>query len=122
MTSDSRLLSDRNIWLATTRPSGMPHLVPIWFVWLDERFYICTGARSVKARNLRLCPRAVVALEDGNHPLIAECSAEFLPRPFAGAVVAAFQEKYIWNIADDPTYDAVIALTPIKWLSWSTGS
>ena len=120
MTSDPRLRNDRNIWLATTRPNGTPHLIPIWFVWVDERFYICTGGDSVKARNLRANSQASVALEDGNRPLIAECRAEFLTKPWPRAVVAAFQEKYDWGIDDDANYDSVIALAPEKWLSWQT--
>ena len=83
MTSDPRLLTERNIWLATTRPSGRPHLIPIWFVWVDERFYICTGGNSVKARNLNATLQATVALEDGNRPLIAECRVELLSQAVA---------------------------------------
>ena len=45
-----RLATDPNIWLATTRADGQPHLTPIWFVWLHERVWICTSGRSVKAR------------------------------------------------------------------------
>lgn len=121
MTTDPRLITDRNIWLATTRSNGKPHLIPIWFVWVDQRFYICTGGKSVKAHNLRRAAHASVALENGNQPLIAECSVAFLSKPWPSAVTAAFQAKYVWNIDHDASYDALIALTPEKWLSWQTG-
>ncbi|MCP4418942.1 MAG: hypothetical protein GY805_20185 [Chloroflexi bacterium] len=29
---EARLLTERNIWLATVRPSCRPHLIPIWFI------------------------------------------------------------------------------------------
>ena len=69
---DPRLQTDPNVWLSTTRPTGKPHLVPIWFIWLNERFYICTESKSVKIRNLRHNAGVCVALEDGNKPVIAE--------------------------------------------------
>ncbi|MFO7679369.1 MAG: pyridoxamine 5'-phosphate oxidase family protein, partial [Chloroflexota bacterium] len=47
-----KLTRARNYWLATTRPDGRPHAMPVWGVWLDEAFYFGTGADTVKARNL----------------------------------------------------------------------
>jgi nitroimidazol reductase NimA-like FMN-containing flavoprotein (pyridoxamine 5'-phosphate oxidase superfamily) len=121
MNDDPRLLTDANIWLATTRPNGKPHLIPIWFVWVDGRFYICTPEDSVKARNLRANPRASVSLEDGSKPVIAECTAEFLQKPYPAAVVEGFVRKYDWEISNDTAYQALIALTPQKWLHWQPG-
>jgi hypothetical protein len=121
MNTDPRLQTERNIWLATTRPNGKPHLIPIWFVWVDERFYICTGETSVKVHNLRANSRASVALEDGNKPLIAECTARLVENPFPDAVVQAFIQKFNWEISSDRSYGTLIELTPEKWLSWQTG-
>lgn len=116
--TDARLFTERNIWLATVRPDGRPHLVPIWFVWVHERFYICTEGRSVKVKNIAANPRASAALEDGNRPIIAEGRAAILPRPYPGDVVAEFKQKYGWDIGTDGSYDALIELTPEKWLRW----
>lgn len=116
--NDPRLFSERNIWLATTRPNGKPHLVPIWFVWVRERFYICTADSSVKVKNIVANPRASVALEDGNQPIIAEGRAAMLPRPHPDDVVAEFKRKYDWDISTDGSYTALIEVTPEKWLKW----
>src|SRR5215207_9039705 len=95
MMSDPRLQTERNVWLATTRLNRKPHLIPIWFVWVEEKFYLCTSdEQSVKVRNLRANPRASVALEDGDKPLIAECSAQITEKPFPAAVVDAFRQKF----------------------------
>jgi hypothetical protein len=118
MATDPRLLTEKNIWIATTRQNGKPHLVPIWFVWVNERAYICTNAASVKARNMTANPQASFALEDGSRPVIAECDVYFIARPFPNEVVQAFTEKYAWSIASDTSYDALIELNPIKWLRW----
>ncbi|MCL6511182.1 MAG: pyridoxamine 5'-phosphate oxidase family protein [Anaerolineae bacterium] len=116
--TDPRLLSERNIWLATVRPDGRPHLVPIWFVWVRERIYICTESRSVKVRNIAANPRASAALENGNQPIIAEGRATVLHRPYPGDVVAEFKQKYGWDISADGSYNALIEITPEKWLRW----
>jgi PPOX class probable F420-dependent enzyme len=117
---DSRLLSDHNIWLATVRADGRPHLVPIWFVWTNERFYICTEGKSVKVKNIAANPCVSVSLEDGNKPVIAEGNAALIERPYPAQVIAAFKDKYQWDIGADTTsgYNALIEIVPEKWLKW----
>ncbi len=116
--SDPRLLTDRNVWLATVRDNGKPHLVPIWFVWVREKFFICTEGKSVKVKNLRRSPRASVALEDGNKPIIAECTVHFTEQPYPLDVVAEFKQKYQWDILTDASYNVLLEITPEKWLKW----
>jgi hypothetical protein len=38
--------------------------------------------------------------------------------PWPGSVVAIFQAKYDWDITTDGQYDALVEVTPVKWLSW----
>ena len=116
MTRHDRLQSEPTIWLATTRPEGRPHLVPIWFVWVDESFYICTERRSVKVRNLLANPLASVALESGTQPVVAECRSRLVEAPYPVEVVQAFQAKYEWDIRSDQQYNVVVALQPQRWL------
>jgi PPOX class probable F420-dependent enzyme len=108
---EQRLQTEQNLWLATVRPDGSPHLVPIWFVWVAAKIYLCTGADSVKVRNLIRNPDVSIALEDGNHPIVIEGRA--LPiKQAEAAVVAAFQRKYEWDITSDDTYTQVIEIEP----------
>lgn len=113
-----RLETERNIWLATVRPDGRPHLVPLWFAWHDNLIYICIQPNSVKARNLAQGPTVSLSLEDGDRPLICEGEAAVIPTSYPPAVVAIFQKKYDWNITSDSDYTQLIAITPRKWLSW----
>ena len=62
----------RNVWMATVRPDGRPHQVPVWFVVSSRRWYICIEPDSVKARNIAASPRVALALEDGNDPYIMQ--------------------------------------------------
>jgi len=115
-----RLVTEQNVWLATTRPDGRPHVVPIWFLFEDERFWICTGADSVKVRNLHVNASASVSLEDGNNPAVAEGVAAFVAKPYPQPVVAGFQRKYRWDIEadDDPDLGitALFVVTVSRWL------
>ena len=77
-TADARLAAEQNIWLATTRPDGRPHLVAIWFGYVDGRFYVCTWGSSVKVNNVAHNPRAVVSLESGAKPDLDHVIAEAL--------------------------------------------
>ena len=117
--TQKRLQTERNIWLATNRADGRPHLVPVWFVWHDGRFYIGMQANSVKARNLARNPKASLALEDGVRVVICEGTAVSVPAPITPALNQLFQTKYNWNFATDDEYNLLIQITPDKWLSWT---
>jgi hypothetical protein len=113
-----RLTQAQNLWIATVRQDGSPHLVPVWFVWHESFFYVCTAPESVKARNLESNRRVVVALEDGANPLICEGEGAPLPRPWPEDVVSAFQRKYDWSILSDAEYSRLIRVIPRRWISW----
>lgn len=114
----SRLESERNVWLATVRPSGKPHLVPIWFVWVDDRFWICTSA-STKTRNIAANSLVSVALESGDDPIVAEGTAIVHTSTYPRAVAEAFADKFDWDItqpASDGSYDALIEIRVDRWV------
>ena len=116
--ANRRLAQAQNLWIATVRGDGAPHLVPVWFVWHEAFFYICTAPDSVKARNLEGNDRVVVALEDGSTPLICEGVGGSIPRPWAEGVIAAFQHKYDWSIRSEAEYSRLILVRPVRWISW----
>lgn len=115
----SRLDQARNVWVATVRPDGRPHLVPIWFVTAAaDRWYLCTAPGSVKARNLGANPHLALALEDGDRPYIVEGQAHpVTPDP---DVIAKFKAKYDWDITTDPHYTQVFEVVISRQVSWET--
>lgn len=113
-----KLREQRNIWIATVRPDGRPHLVPVWFALLDEKLYVCIEPQSVKGRNLAQNANVCLALEDGAHPVICEGQAQALARPWPPAVIALFVEKYGWDIESERQYTQLVEITPRKWLHW----
>jgi F420H(2)-dependent biliverdin reductase len=121
-TRTERLMTERNVWLATVRADGRPHLTPIWFVWHGGRMWVCTSAESVKTRNVRSNPNVMVSLEDGNAPVVGVGSVTLHERPFPDDVVAAFLSKFEWDInrLDDPDGD-FRALWEIEIERWMFG-
>jgi hypothetical protein len=112
-----KLAHGKNIWIATVRQDGRPHLVPVWFVWHESRFYLSVDPASVKAKNLRHNSRVSLALEDGTNPVICEGVARFLEAAPEG-VPEAFQAKYDWAIEEESQYTALVEVVPGRWLVW----
>jgi hypothetical protein len=65
-----RLTNDdphRTNWLATVRPDGQPHVMPVIGGWFDGAFHFIAGERTRKGRNLASDGRCVIA--SGSHTL-----------------------------------------------------
>ncbi|MGB8651652.1 MAG: PPOX class F420-dependent oxidoreductase [Mycobacteriales bacterium] len=52
--------------LASIGPSGLPHLVAMWYAVIDGQLWFETKAKSQKAVNLLRDPRVTVLLESGD--------------------------------------------------------
>lgn len=113
-----KLIEQKNIWLASVRPDGRPHLIPVWFVWHQERIYLCIEPASVKARNISGNPSVALALEDGSSPVICEGTASVVPAPWSTAITELFNSKYGWEISTETQYTSLIEVTPTKWHYW----
>jgi PPOX class probable F420-dependent enzyme len=113
-----RMEQEHNIWLASVRADGRPHLVPIWFVWSEGKVWICTGSGSQKHVNVQQNPHVSVALEDGSDPVVIEGTATIHDDTTTRDVLApVFQAKYDWDFRDDSEYGGVlIAITPARVL------
>jgi F420H(2)-dependent biliverdin reductase len=103
--SESRLETAKNMWLATVRPDGRPHLIPIWFGVHGGKWYFVTDPRSVKARNLQHNARVALSLEDGTMPLVVEGVARQVQA--TTPVIQLFKDKFDWDITTDTQYTAV---------------
>ena len=56
----------RSATVATIGPTGLPHLVAMWYAVVDGQVWFETKARSQKAVNLRRDPRMTFLVEDGH--------------------------------------------------------
>jgi hypothetical protein len=52
---------EQTYWLATVRPDGRPHLMPLLGVWDDGAFFFLSGTGTRKGKNLAHDGRCVIA-------------------------------------------------------------
>ncbi len=108
--AESRLAETHTYWLTTVRADGRPHVMPVWGVWLDGRFYFSTGPETRKARNLASEPRCVVSAGKGSddEAVVLEGSAAIETDATTLEMVAqAYNAKYDWSlrVRDAGVYD-----------------
>lgn len=63
-------------WLATVRPDGGPHAVPVGAIWVDGAFYFTSGPDTRKAKNLAHDARCVITVATFDFDLVFEGQAE----------------------------------------------
>jgi PPOX class probable F420-dependent enzyme len=70
LSEDAKKLIDRANFahLATLMPDGSPQSVPVWVGREGEHLVICTGEKSLKARNTRRDPRVALSIVDFDDP------------------------------------------------------
>lgn len=98
-----RLRTDEILWLASVRPDGRPHLVPVWFLWEGETVLLFSKPENQKIRNLRQNPAVTVSLDAtnrGNDIAVFEGVAELIADPDITTVLPAYASKYAELLAD----------------------
>jgi general stress protein 26 len=119
---EARLGRESEIWLATVRVDGRPHLVPLWYVWLDEKIYVCTGDKTQKFINLRFNQNVSLALTDPRNVLLIEGEAHVAARELIDRLADYFFNKYEWDFRyDDSAKWQLIEISPLKILAWGDG-
>lgn len=63
---DSFLRRSRTATMATNGPSGRPHLVAMWYGFIDAKVYFETKTKSQKVTNLRRDPAISCMVEAGD--------------------------------------------------------
>jgi Pyridoxamine 5'-phosphate oxidase len=59
-------------WLATVRPDGGPHVVPVMAAWSDPVLYVASKPTACKSRNLEVEERCVLSTDAGDLHLVIE--------------------------------------------------
>ncbi|MEU7316118.1 pyridoxamine 5'-phosphate oxidase family protein [Streptomyces sp. NPDC007083] len=93
-----RLATERDIWVSTAHPEYGPHQVPLWFSWDGQAVWMCTGAASATARNVRAEPRVRLALPDTFDVVLLQGAAECFPdQDVPGDAADAFATEFGWD-------------------------
>jgi nitroimidazol reductase NimA-like FMN-containing flavoprotein (pyridoxamine 5'-phosphate oxidase superfamily) len=88
-------------WLATVRPDGRPHLMPLIAVWIDGGFHFVAGEGTRKARNLAADGHCVIAMSSFELPsldIVVEGNAEPLDDVDAVREAADVFKKNGWPL------------------------
>ena len=113
---ERRLTVSHDYWVATVRPDGRPHVMPVWGVWLDGRLWFSSGGRSRKSRNLAADPRCTMTTDDAQNPVVLDgVAARVADAEGISAFVVAMNDKYDAGMtADflDPAVNATFAVRP----------
>ena len=91
----------RTCWLATTRPDGRPHLMPVIAFWIDGALHVVAGEGTRKARNLAADRRCVIAMSSTRLPsldLVVEGCADPLTDLDAVERITEFLNQHNWPL------------------------
>ncbi len=119
---EGRLGREMTIWLATVRYDGRPHLVPLWYIWLDGKLYFATGSDTQKFANMYHNQAVSLSLPDPISVVIIEGEAHVADRATIDVLADYFYHKYEWDFRyDNSTTWRLIEVTPFKILVWGDG-
>jgi nitroimidazol reductase NimA-like FMN-containing flavoprotein (pyridoxamine 5'-phosphate oxidase superfamily) len=91
----------RTSWLATTRPDGRPHLMPVITTWIDGALHLVVGEGTRKGRNLAADDRCVIAMSSTTLPsldIVLEGRAEPVTDDDAVRQIAEDLSKSGWPL------------------------
>lgn len=120
-----RLRDEVILWIATVRPDGKPHLVPVWFLWHEGTILVFSKPNNQKVRNLRQNSAVVVSLDntdDGDDVITFEGVAELFDDLGVTPEMPEYASKYTGELADmnqtpasmAQEYTQAIRITPTR--------
>jgi PPOX class probable F420-dependent enzyme len=124
------LKTQKILRLATIDLSGSPHIVPVWYSYLNGRFYVGTNTKTQKAKNIRnnpkvsLCvdtgvksPNIFGVLVTGRARLILQMNqVQLLAKKILLRYFKNLKSKSAQQLLNDT--DCVIEITPKQIVSW----
>ena len=97
---DAFLEAQRTVRVATVGARGRPHVIPLWYVWLDRTMFLNTTRGNRSVRNVEANPAAAATVDDGEsydelrgvvlHGRLEEAEGD----PRLERVLQAFSRKY----------------------------
>lgn len=92
-----RRAGDLVVWLASTRPDGTPHLLPLWFAWEGGGLLLFSKPHARKVEHIRRNPRVLLAFGSpggGMDVDLVDAEAELVDAPSAQVVADGALARY----------------------------
>jgi Pyridoxamine 5'-phosphate oxidase len=119
-----RLAAAKQYWLATTRGSASPHVVPVDGIWVDDVLYYGGSPETIHVRTAKANPAVTIHLPDPWNVVIVEGTVR-LAKPsqeLAARLADLANVKYAaYGISfDASSYSDPFVLTPQRVIAWSS--
>jgi hypothetical protein len=101
--------NSRTTWLTTVNEDGSPHVTAVGALWMDGAFWFQTGARTRKARNVRLDPRCSIAVSIRDADVVVEGDASPVTDRDTVARLAAAWRSNGWPAEPDASGSGITA-------------
>lgn len=122
--------SQKILRLATIGSNGNPHIVPVWYDYINGKFYVGTHTRTIKAKNVRNNPKVSFCIDIGiNSPDIFGImgigrARLILENEYVQSIAKKILRRYFKNLQNKSAQqllkdtDCIIEITPQKLTTW----
>ncbi len=124
------LKTQKILRLATIDSSGTPHIVPVWYMYRDNKIYIGTNTRTRKAKNIKknskvaFCvdigtnaPNIVGVMSTGKAKMILnQTKVKSIAKKILLRYFSSLQNKSAQQLLSDT--DCILEITPKKVTEW----
>ena len=112
--------------LATASKEGVPHVVPVSYIFLDGNFYVATDYETKKYRNVRVNKRVSLVIDTykPNRAVLIEGVAHLIEKGDQfRRLYPLYYEKFDWVRADPWSEGEApfLQIVPLKKVSWGLG-
>ncbi len=130
MKNEKFLRSQKILRLATINSSGDPHIVPVWYMYANGKFYVGTNTKTRKAKNIKKNSKISFCVDTGIRSpdivgvmgigrarlILKETEVEPLAKKILLRYFASLKNKSAQQLFDQT--DCVIEITPKKITDW----
>ena len=117
---DELLNKEEIAYIATTRPDGRPHVMPIWFIYHEGKIYFETDITTAKFKNIQHNNKVMIVF-GGKNTYIVEGSVKWCKENELGFPIRKmYWEKYGKDMDDSYITEKTLLfeLIPEKEQSW----
>jgi hypothetical protein len=123
--AEERLAASHDYWLATVRPDGRPHLMPVWGLWHDWALWFSSSGTARKTLNLKANRRCSASTDSALDPVVVEGVAELVTdmtvlRLILDLENAKYGTDYSIDLFD-PSVNACFRIRPVWAFGLSEG-
>ena len=131
MNQNQFLKTQKVLRLSTVDRKGIPHIVPVWYLYSNKKFYIGTNTRTKKAKNLGQNKKVSFCVDVGikspdifgvmgtgkANLILEESNMKRIAKKILLRYFRSLKNKSAIELLDDT--DCIIEIIPKKLTSWS---